>query len=248
MKNACHQWSLVLMLAVSAVVIDGCGEDRSTPSPTSTDELAAENTAAQVHGAAIPFSDAQIFIEFNATANDAGIQVFLDAEDWKRVAIFDERGRDLLEIETGGGMRELGLTELRFEGAEPDASEVFDAFPAGVYKFGGTTVERQRLAATATLSHDLPAAPEFSPSHGEIVGVDDVEIEWDAIAGIDRYQVIVESDANDLVLEVSVSSSTTSLQIPATFLVPNTEYKAEVLAIAPSGNRTITEGTFVTGP
>jgi hypothetical protein len=248
MTNVRHQWSLVLILATSALLAGGCSEDRSTPTPTSTEGLSAEDTAAQDHGAAIPFSDAQIFIEFNSTANDAGIQVFLDAEDWKRVAIFDQRGRDLLEIETGGGMRELGLTELRFEGAEPDASEVFDAFPAGLYKFRGTTTDRQRLAATAILSHDLPAAPEFSPSEGELVDADDVEIEWGPIAGVDRYQVIVESDANGLVLEVSVSSSTTSLQIPPSFLVPNTEYKAEVLAIAPSGNRTITEGTFVTGP
>jgi hypothetical protein len=88
----------------------------------------------------------------------------------------------------------------------------------------------------------------FSPSEGETVDPDDVVIEWNPIAGVDRYQVIVESDANGFVLEVSVASSATSLRVPPTFLVPNTEYKAELLAIAPSGNRTITEGTFVTGP
>jgi hypothetical protein len=49
-------------------------------------------------------------------------------------------------------------------------------------------------------------------------------------------------------MEVTVPSSVTSLHVPPTFLAPNTLYKAEVLAIAPSGNRTITEGTFSTGP
>lgn len=248
MTNIRHQWGLVLVLAAAAMVAGGCSKDPSSPTPTSTEGLSVEDTESQNHGAAIPFGDAQIYFELNSTANDAGIQVFLDAEDWKRVAIKDERGRELLEVETGGGMRELGLTELRFEGAEPDPSEALDAFPAGTYRFRGTTTDGKRLFATATLSHDLPAAPVFSPSEGEVVDPDDAEIEWEPVAGVDRYQVIVESDANGFVLEVSVSSSTTSLQIPSTFLVPNTEYKAELLAIAPNGNRTISEGTFVTGP
>lgn len=247
MQHYGRNWQFALTVALLVFATSGCNERQSEGTPTSTDGLAVEDPEAS-HGASIPFSAAQVFIEYNASAQDAGIQVFLDAEAWRRVAIFDERGRDLLEIEASGGMKQLGLTELRFEGAEPDPSEVFDAFPAGIYKFRGATIERQRLTATAILSHDLPAAPEFSPSQGETVDPDDVEIEWDPIAGVARYQVIVESDANGFVLEVSVSSSTTTLRIPSTFLVPNTEYKAEVLAIAPSGNRTITEGTFVTGP
>ena len=35
----------------------------------------------------LEFDVAQIRIEKNATARDAGIQMLLDAEDWKRVAI-----------------------------------------------------------------------------------------------------------------------------------------------------------------
>ncbi len=241
-------WALAILFATSLVAAVSCSRDDSGGTPTAVGDSTSDGFDAAGGGPSMPFGDAQIFIEYNSTANDAGIQVFLDAEAWKRVGIFDQRGRDLLEIEASGGMKQLGLTELRFEGAEPDPSEVLDAFPAGVYKFRGTTIERQRLASTAILSHDLPAAPVFSPSHGEVVDPDDVEIEWNAIAGVETYQVIVESDANTLVLEVSVSSSTTHLRIPSTFLEPNTEYKAELLAIAPSGNRTITEGTFVTGP
>ncbi|HXV14901.1 MAG TPA: hypothetical protein VEC56_11915 [Candidatus Krumholzibacteria bacterium] len=236
----------VFLLAVAATAsITGCNEDRSPSTPTSADP---PNTLEEAGGGSMPFSEAQIFIEYNATANDAGIQVFLDAEPWKEIQIVDHRGRELLEIEASGGMKRLGLTELRFEGAEPEPDEVLDAFPAGEYRFRGRAVERFRLTGTATLSHDIPPAPEFSPSQGEVVDPDNVVIEWDAIGGVDRYQVIVESDANGFVLEVSVSSSTTSLHVPPTFLEPNTEYKAEILAIAPSGNRTITEGTFVTGP
>lgn len=234
------------MLACVTAGVMACSRDSGeTPTGATT---GAEAPGEEVLRGTIPFSAAQIYLEYNATADDAGVQVFLDAEDWKQVSIRDGRGHELLEIETGGGMRELGLTELRFEGAEPAPAEVLDTFPAGEYRFRGITVERQRLTASATLSHDIPAAPNFAPSQGETVDPDQVIVAWDPVGGVDRYQVIVESDANSLSLEVSVASSVHSLQIPATFLVPNTLYKAEVLAIAPSGNRTITEGTFFTGP
>jgi hypothetical protein len=230
------------------LIIAGCGR-QSTPQPTAPAAIAiAEPDADGAARGRIPFSAAEIYLEYNATANDAGIQVFLDAEDWKRVTIHGEHGRALVDISAGGGMRELGLTELRFEGAEPGPSEVFETFAPGEYTFSGVTIDQQGLFGSAFLSHDIPAAPNFSPSSGEVVDRNSVVIQWDAIGGLDRYQVIVESDANDLSLEVSVSAATTSLTVPPSFLAPNTVYKAEVLAIAASGNRTISEGTFVTGP
>jgi hypothetical protein len=237
----------LLTLGLALALVAGCNEDTSDPTPTGA-SISGEDTVDMSSRGTIPFSDAQIYFEFNSSANDAGIQVFLDAEAWKELEIRDRRGRELLEIEASGGMRELGLTELRFEGAEPEPEEVLDAFPAGEYKFRGKTVDRYRLVGEATLSHDMPPAPEFSPANGEIVDPDNVVIEWKAIGGIERYQVIVESDENELVLEISLSAETTELHVPPTFLESNLEYKVEVLAIAPSGNRTITEGTFVTGP
>jgi hypothetical protein len=236
--------SLIIAMTLSALSLAACDRNDTTTAPTTP---ANDVTGEEKLAGTIPFSAAQIYLEYNATADDAGVQVFLDAEDWKEVSIH-QGNLELLEIETGGGMRELGLTELRFEGAEPAPAEVLDAFPAGEYRFRGITVERERLTASATLSHAIPPAPVFSPSQGETVDPDNVVVTWNPIGGMDRFQVIVESDTNELVLEVSVSSSSTSLRVPPTFLVPNTLYKAEVLAIAPSGNRTISEGTFFTGP
>jgi len=237
--------SIIALLALAYVA--GCNEDVAEQSPTATSGVVGEEPMEAGSRGTVEFADAEIFIEFNSTANDAGIQVFLDAEAWKEIEI-SHRGHELLGIEASGGMKGLGLTELRFEGAEPDPDQVLDAFPAGEYRFRGRTIDRFRLTGSATLSHDLPPAPDFSPSDGEVVDPDDVVIEWTAIGGVDRYQVIVESDANDFVLEISVSPETTELRVPPTFLEANTEYKVEILAIAPSGNRTITEGTFVTGP
>ena len=38
---------------------------------------------------ALPYSQAKIIIEVNATAGDGGIQIFLDAEGWNRLDITD---------------------------------------------------------------------------------------------------------------------------------------------------------------
>jgi hypothetical protein len=238
----------ILAAAFALALVAGCNQNTSDPTPTAASNVSGEDTVDMSSRGTIPFSDTQIFFEFNSTANDAGIQVFLDAEGWKELEIRDTRGREMIELEASGGMKKLGLTELRFEGAEPEPQEVLDTFPAGEYKFRGTTVDRYRLVGEATLSHEIPPAPEFTPANGEVVDPDDVVIQWKAIGGIETYQVIVESDANELVLEISLSGDTTELHVPPTFLEPNLEYKVEVLAIAPSGNRTITEGTFVTGP
>jgi hypothetical protein len=98
------------------------------------------------------------------------------------------------------------------------------------------------------LSHEIPDAPSFSPSNGESVDRNNTVITWSPVAGVASYQVIVENEDLGVVMTVDLSAAATTLQVPPTFLEPDTEYKAEVLAIGPSGNRTITEGTFGTLP
>jgi hypothetical protein len=70
------------------------------------------------------FDIARVFFEFNSSANDLGVHVFLDGEDWKRLRIVNPNGRTIFEVEGKGPYRELGLTELFFEGAEPNLADV----------------------------------------------------------------------------------------------------------------------------
>ena len=233
---------LFFLPLLSALLIAGCSEE-----PTRSDELAAalnQKTAdgdpvrEATRGGQLPFADARIFIEFNATADDACIQVFFDAEAWKQVQILNPSDK----------FQELGLTELRFESDEPSPAEVLALFPSGSYGFTGVTLEGDRLVGSSNLSHSLPAAPVFTPSEGEVLDPDAVTIEWNRVAGAERYQVIVENDDLAVAMEVEVLDPTISLQVPPTFLEGGREYKVEVLAIAGSGNRTISEGTFNTTP
>lgn len=228
------------------LLLPGC--DKPT-TPTRTDADPEPATGAELElqeQGAIPFADAEVFFEFNTTDNDLGLQLFLDAEGWKRVRVLDPARKEIVLMQAEGKLSRLGITEMRFESAEPSPAEVLALFPPGEYRFRGRSVEGEQLASNATLSHDFLPAPTFSPSDGEVVDPRQTVVEWNA-PGAEQVEVIIESDEVDDVLDITVSGSIRRLRVPAQFLTPGTEYKIEILAIAENGNRTIAESTFRTG-
>ena len=231
-------------------LVTGCKNPPSAPaSPQhASDAALGEAAEAQTSGAQMPFANLKLFFEFNSTDNDLGVQLNLDGKDWRRVTAFDPDDRQILQIMAHEQLRELGLTELFFESAEPSPGEVLALFPAGSYRFVGVTVDEEGLVGTATLSHDLPPAPVFSPSNGELVDRNTLVIEWRPIPGIASFQLIVVNENSGRTMTVDLKPSVTRFPVPPAFLDPSTGYKAEVLAIATNGNKTITEGTFVTTP
>ncbi len=218
-------------------------------------------------GSEVSFSRTKILIEFNATAEDVGVQVLLDGEPWENVAIFGPDDRKILDVVGQSSLRTQGLTELFFESSEPSLEEVsldefFERFPEGEYEFEGETVDGIALAGTAMLSHDIPSGPEIlAPvSHTEsppVVNPLTMLIQWEPVTeSIDgerveiiAYEVIVEQVDPRRIFDIVLPASVTSLVVPPEFFVQrNTEHKFEVLAIEESGNQTITEGSFVTSP
>ena len=238
-------------LAGLATALLLCGCDRpTTPTRTAGEGPVAPTTELELEAAEdeavarTPFADAQLFLEFNSTDNDLGLQLFLDADGWKRVRVLDPRRNDLLLFAASGRLARLGITELRFESEEPEPDEVFALFPPGEYRFRGWTVEGEALGSNVRLSHDLPPAPTFTPSGGEVVDRNDVVVEWNA-PGAEQVEIIIESDEVDEVLDVTLSGpNRRRLRIPPQFLRPGVEYKLEILSIAANGNRTLAESTF----
>jgi hypothetical protein len=210
---------------------------------------------------AIPLSDARILIEINATAGDAGIQMFLDGEGWSRCTVRDPGGNTVVEFQALASVGVQGITELFFESAEPSfdeqtLDELLDLFPAGKYKFDCITTEGQRLKRSATLTHKLPAGPVVLPEEGAAVNPTlPVVIEWsevtEAFPGgelgiIAGYEIIVERLTDGLKFSIKLPATDRSVTLPPEFVKPRTEYKFEVLAIENSGNQTITESSFET--
>ena len=75
-------------------------------------------------GQVVKIADARLKFEINATDRDGGVQLFLDAEQWKRMSIFDPKGRQIFTTATKGIMAKQGGTELFLESAEPTFDEL----------------------------------------------------------------------------------------------------------------------------
>ncbi|MHC4577583.1 MAG: fibronectin type III domain-containing protein [Planctomycetota bacterium] len=191
----------------------------------------------------IELDDSEIFFEFNSTDNDLGVQIFLDGEGWKEMNVIDPNQNKILKFKAEGILQDVGgITELRFESAEPAPAEVLDAFPEGDYDFEGKTVEGDKLVGEGTLSHDLPEAPVFEIDQDD----DEVTIEWDAdtTGDVVGWEVIVANEDEGTELFVQFPADTTEFEIPEEYLETGSEFKVEVLAIHENGNKTITEETF----
>jgi hypothetical protein len=246
-RNALSGAALLL-----AGLLVGCDETRANPAEPlearATLDRDEEGDSDVCEGRRVPFSALAIFLELNATDNDLGVQVFLDAEAWNRVQATAPSGRTVLDFEARREVGDLGLTELRFESAEPSPEEVLSAIKAGRYHFRGALVEGGCLDGHAMLSHQLPQAPTITSPLGDRVDPKNTVVKWNPIGGLAGFEVIVSDETTGRSLEVRVGPDATSLHVPREFMQSGTAYKAEVLAIARNGNKTITEVEFATAP
>ncbi len=194
-----------------------------------------------------------LFLEFNSTDGDLGLQGFLGADEWRVVNIVNPKGQRILTITTKKGLKKLGLSEFSFESEEPELEEedVRDRFPEGVYKLVGRTVDGEKLTGEAELSHELPAAPLDPAPDGTVLDPNNpITISWDP--GTDGetvafWEVEVETD-EVRILSAVLDQATTQVTIPAELIEPGKEYQYEVIAVGENGNRVITEVGFATAP
>ena len=244
MKTRFHPWLAqwrVALLAAGAVSV-----------------LLFTTAAAKPRGAGngdfVPLEIAKIYWEYNSSANDLGVHVSLDGEDWKNLEIDNPNHRTIFQAAGKGPYAELGMTELFFEGAEPSLDEfpledLLDRFPEGDYVIEGRTVDGQNTGAIVNFSHAIPAGPEVTTEFGS---KDFLEISWTEVTGppkgfpdrpihIVGYQVIVEPS-----FQVTLPGTARSVTVSPEFVasLPAGVNKFEVLAIEESGNQTITEGSF----
>lgn len=200
--------------------------------------------------------EAEVFIEWNSTDSDRGIQFFWDGEPWRWMRVKNHSGRAVLDVIAQRNVRAQGLTEGFFESSEPEESELpADAFYArfleGEYAFVGRTLEGCWLKGETDLTHDLPEPAELD--------VDSFpEISWNQPAGVVviGYEIVVELvvvDGEDEKVYVDTATfpgsvhdfivSPQFLELIEAAMDAETleELKVEIIAIEESGNKTITE-------
>lgn len=259
-----HMGMLPVLLVAMAILVLGAGCGSGSGS-----EAQAQ--------AVVELDDAVIRVETNATDEDAGFQIFLDGEGWENVSITDPNGTQIFDSTASGGIFQIGGgTELFLETAEPEfvdfanLQELLDLLPEGEYTFSGTTAEGDDLTGTAELTYVLPCEPEVvSPAEFEILDATaPILVSWDPVDQvidpvltvadnvvcvasadlvIDGYQIIVEEESG-IEFDIILSGAATEVTVPEEMFEENTLYKFEVLAIEESGNQTITESFFCTGP
>ena len=238
--------SLVALTVSAAVLAVG-----TTSTPTPTVRLASSASAPPV----VPFEFSRIYWEYNRSANDLGVHVTLDGEDWTRLKIESPQDRTLFLVQGRGPYGSLGMTELFFEGAEPSLEEfpladLLALFPEGEYEFEGVTVDGAAIEGEHRFSHAIPDGPRVFTDVGSNFSV---RIRWNEVSSpppgfpnrpihISGYQVIVEPT-----FQVTLPASSRSVTVPPEFVqsLGSGVQKFEVLAIERSGNQTLTEGTFV---
>jgi hypothetical protein len=266
-------WTLAGVFAVAATMLGvqaapSLGRPGSNPGvPTSTAPApgsAALGTESEPRARVAQIEDARLKFEINATDGDGGVQVFIDADPWKQISIFDPGGKRIFTSSASGRMAKQGGTELFLESGEPPfnelpLAELLERWPAGTYRFRGTALNGDTYVGSARLTHNLPDGPTLiSPIEGDGPrDPDNTVVVWEPVPSangspIIAYQVlVVQPDTGTralpkITLDVMMPPTATSLTIPPGFLQPNTEYEWEVLAIERSGNQTLSSSTFKT--
>lgn len=202
-----------------------------------------------------------VFIEWNTTDEDQGIQFFWDSDGFTRMIVFNESEKKVLDIETKNSVKDQGLTEVAIESVEPDESEqtleeFFERFPEGTYKFWGRSIDKGWLYGEADFTHELADPVEIDLSDWPTItwgpGEDGADVVGYEV--VVELVVLVEVDGEDV---ERVFKQTTTLPEFVEQLTVSPEFvrligyyekreeveelKVEILADEESGNRTITE-------
>ena len=258
-KKVEHTMNKLLAVAVPTLLLAG-----SLATVGQAGTAAPRAAAGGTNDRVVRIADARLKFEINATDGDGGLQVFLDADQWRRMSIFDPSGRRIFTTTTHGAMGRQGGTELFLESGEPSFDDVpldqlLRRWPAGRYDFRGVGVSGEILKGSAKLTHDLPDGPVLvAPLEGgRAQDPDRTVLRWHPVpppngSPIIGYQVlVVDPDTGitalpEVTLDIMMPPTARRLRVPPGFLESGTEYEWELLALEDGGNQTLSSSTFKT--
>jgi fibronectin type III domain protein len=210
----------------------------------------------QLFGAEVPLTVSKLSIEYDPTSQSAGLQIQLNGQAWKKMAITAPNGK-MFALSSKKNLANIGLTDFSIAGGKSDPTQIpldqfLTMFPEGEYKFKGKAVNGDDLTGTATLTHMIPDGPAITaPAADATVDPSNTVITWDPVttpAGVDivSYRVTVQEDTTFRYFSVDLTKFANSLRLPSKFLQATSTYTAKVLAIDAGGNQTLSEVSFNT--
>lgn len=200
--------------------------------------------------AAVPFSDASVHLEQNATDGDMEVvfEVKGGQDGLAELSVVSPDGRPVVAFRAPDAST-LGIRQFRFESPEPtNAKALQTAYPEGVYAFSGTTSAGARLVGQSTLSHRLPAPTTFvkpAPA-AENVPVTDLVIAWSPVEGAASYVVSIKQRELHVQITALLPGASTSFAVPPGLLLPGRQYDLAIGTVTPEGNISEVQTTFTT--
>jgi hypothetical protein len=196
------------------------------------------------------FGRAAVYLERNATDEDAEVrfEVTGTADGLATLRVTAPDGRTVVDFRAPESR--LGLRHLTLESPEPRNDGRLQAdFPAGTYRFAGTTAGGTELRGEATLSHAFPPTTSLvAPRPGQKgLSATGLRIRWSPVAGVAAYVVVIEQEDTGREIRADLPGSATVFTVPGGFLAPGTEYKLAIGTVSREGNRSFIETVFETG-
>src|SRR3982074_2352990 len=197
------------------------------------------------------FQKLSVYLERNVQDHDAEIRFeATGAEDGLAALKVSAPGkRTVIDLRTPDS--KLGVRSLTLESPEPADDAVVRAdFPAGAYRFEGTTTTKgASLRGEARLSHVFPkpAAFEYPRPDQKDVPATALTLRWSVPEGIEACAVVIEQTGAPYEIRALLPGSAKSFTVPEGFLQAGKEYKLAIGTVAKDGNRSFIEAAFTTG-
>ena len=195
------------------------------------------------------FQKLSVYLERNVQDHDAEIRFeAVGAEDGLAALKVSAPGeRTVIDLRTPDS--KLGVRGLTLESPEPADDAVVRAdFPAGAYRFEGTTTKGASLRGEARLSHVFPKPARFEyprPDQKDIPATA-LTLRWSVPEGIESCAVVIEHAGSPYEIRALLPGSAKSFTVPEGFLRAGKAYKFAIGTVAKDGNRSFIEAGFAT--
>ena len=195
------------------------------------------------------FQKLSVYLERNVQDHDAEIRFeAIGAEDGlAALKVIAPGERTVIDLRSPDS--KLGIRSLTLESPEPDDDKIVRAdFPAGAYRFEGTTTKGASLRGEARLSHVFPkpAAFEYPRPDQKGVPATALTLRWSVPEGIEACVIVIEQTGSSYEIRALLPGSSKSFTVPEGFLRAGAAYKFAIGTVAKDGNRSFIEAGFAT--
>lgn len=195
------------------------------------------------------FEQVSVYLERNVQDRDAEIkfEVTGASDGLTALRVSAPGERTVVDVKTPDS--KLGIRKLTIESPEPADVRIVKAdFPAGAYRFEGSTSKGVRLRGEARLSHAFPepAGLEYPRSGQKDVLATDLTLRWSVPKGIESCVIVIEQNGSPYEIRALVPASTKTFAVPKGFLRAGQAYTLAIGTVAKDGNRSFIETEFST--